>query len=176
MLTKLLFASLLALSPSTLALADAPTKAPLPPPTKGCLVTANATTPVFQIERKRNKRDVDAQAIDTKLSIVSNGAWTYTETKVSTNTVVRTEAGCLSAKDLATLETSLATATWKTSRADAVCEVYALDYFEYSYRGKSVLKSAMCDGLILDKATEKALAGAHKITNPLLPKAQQPAP
>lgn len=170
MLTKLVLASLLTLSTSTLAVADAPTKAPMPRPTTGCLVTTEATTPVFQIERKRDKRDIDADAIGTKLSIVSNGAWTYTETKLATGAVVRTEAGCLSAGDLATLKTSLAKATWKTTKAAATCEIYAMDFLEYSHLGKPVLTSRRCDGLVLDAATKQAMEAATSITGKLVPK------
>ncbi len=170
MLTTLLFASLVTFSTAPLAIADAPTKAPRPFKPTACLVTTEATTPVFQIERTREKRDIDAEAVGTKLSIVSNGAWTYTETKLKTNAVVRTEQGCLSSNDLATLKTSLAKATWKTTRADATCEIHAIDFLEYSYLGKPVLTSRMCDGIVLDAATKQAMADATAITSKLVPK------
>lgn len=176
MLNKLLFASLLTLSTTTttLVVADAPTKAPtkapLPvKPSTACLVTMEATTPVFQIERKRNARDIDGEAVGTTLAIVSNGAWSYTETKLKTKTVVSSKAGCLSSGDLATLKASLAKATWKTTKAAATCEIYALDFIEYSYLGKPVLTSRMCDGIVLDAATKQALADATSITSKLLP-------
>lgn len=169
MLTKLALASLLALSTTTLAIADSPTKAPLPKPAAGCLVTADATTPLFQIERKREKRDIDADAVGTKLSIVSNGAWTYTETKLKTNAVVSTVGGCLSAGDLSTLKASLAKATWKTTRDAATCEIYAIDFLEYSHLGKPVLTSRKCDGIVLDAATKQAMEAATAITGKLVP-------
>jgi len=166
MLNKLILASLLALSSSTaVTIATADTaRAPMPPPSNACLVTMEATTPVFQVERKS---DIIKDYTTTSLSIVSNGAWTYTETR--NGKVIRTETGCLSKANLATLETSLASATWKTTVAEMRCMAYAADYTQYSYLGKPVLTSRMCDGLILDAKTQKGLADANAIVGKLVP-------
>jgi hypothetical protein len=130
MLNKLFLASLLALSSSTAvtaAIADTP-RAPVP---NACLVTTEATTPVFQVERKSDIKDHPT----TSLTVVSNGAWTYTETR--NGKVIRTEAGCLSNAQLAALQSSLASATWKTTQADMRCMAEAADYTQYSYKGKA---------------------------------------
>ncbi len=162
---NVLLASLLALSSSTaVAVADTAARAPLPSPSRGCLVTTEATTQVFQIHRKS---DIVKDFVETNLVIVSNGAWTYTETK--NGKVQRTEAGCLPKPELAKLTTSLASATWKTSLAQMRCMAYAADFTEYSAGGKVVLTSRMCDGLILDKATQKAMAEVTAITAKLVP-------
>jgi hypothetical protein len=165
MLNKLLFASLLALSSSSTVVADS-ARAPVPPPAnRGCLVTMDAATEVFALERKS---DIIKDYTFTKLAIMSNGAWTYTETK--NGKAIRTEGGCLSRADLATLKSALTLATWKTTVAEMRCMAYAADYSQYSHNGKSVLTQRMCDGLILDKATQKALADISAITSKLIPK------
>jgi len=80
MFDKLFFASILALT-STTALAGVETparKAPTPSTTTGCQLTQQATTQVFQIERKSKRQTAD---VETKLIIQSNGAWVLTSTK-----------------------------------------------------------------------------------------------
>ncbi|MBA2540214.1 MAG: hypothetical protein H0V17_11305 [Deltaproteobacteria bacterium] len=159
---KLLFASLLTAS-STLATADtAPKPALLPSNT--CLVTPVATTPLFQIET--NGLGQIKGHVDTRMAIQSNGAWTYTQTKAGK--VQRTEVGCLSRVQLATLKSALASATWKTSQAQGHCEAIAMDYKEYSYLGNPMLRTELCDGQIIDNATRKAIADARAITNKLV--------
>jgi hypothetical protein len=163
MLNKLLFASLLALSSSATLVADADTR-PMPPASKTCLVTTEATTPVFQIDFKS---DVIKDYVARSLVVVSNGAWTYTETK--NGKPLRTEAGCLAKADLDAIKSSLGRATWKTTLAEMRCMAYAADFTEYRHNGKLVLTSRMCDGVILDDATQKGLAAATAITNKLVP-------
>jgi hypothetical protein len=167
MLNKLFFASLLALSSSaavTVATADTAVRAPIPPRPAACLVTTEATTEVFRVERKS---DIVKDYTTSSLTVVSNGAWVYTETR--NGKVIRTEAGCLPKDQLAALESSLASATWKTSMAEMRCMAYAADYTQYSYNGKPVLTSRMCDGLILDAKTQKGLGDANAIVGKLVP-------
>ena len=165
MLNNVLFASLLALTEATaVTVATADTaRAPIPPRSNACLVTMEATTEVFRVERQS---DVVKDYTTTSLTVGSHGAWTYSETRYGK--VLRTDAGCLSMAQLAALQSSLASATWKTSLAVTRCMGYAADYTQYSYKGKPVLTSRMCDGLILDAKTQKGLGDANAIVGKLV--------
>jgi hypothetical protein len=161
---KLAFASLVALSSSaTVAHADRPE--PVSPAIQRmprCTVTADAPSSLFMIHRDST---MIADYTSTTLSVFTNGAWTYTELKGGK--IMRADGGCLDAQQLKTIREALAPATWKTSIEQFRCAAAAMDFTEYSYNGKHVLKTELCDGLILDGKTSKALAAATAITSQL---------
>lgn len=159
----ILLASILALAAPALA-APTPTPTPTAPakrvaPSNGCLVEQIVTSQVFQLEHVA----LDPKRTpESKLQIVSNGGWIYTESLGGK--VTRTEAGCLTRAELTTISASLVPATWKL--VDEGCEAQTTGYVRYVVKGKKVME-VRC-GKRPDKATATALAAVEAITKQLL--------
>jgi hypothetical protein len=105
-------------------------------------------------------------ATTTTFKLYANGTWTYAETrdgKVTTGTT-----SCIFTRDtVKQLHDQLAKAPWKTTMQKYRCMAVSMGYTEYRVDGKLVLHREMCDGLILDAASEKALADANKLVRSL---------
>jgi hypothetical protein len=164
----LIVASLFTLACSSTAIAapeTRPTPAPAPPPMT-CLVATIDTHVLFQIDHRSEEPRYNATST---LTLYTNGAWTFSEQRG--DKVTRTGHGCLDARQVSAMKTALASASWKTTRADATCAAWSPNYTEYRFNTKLVLSRRLCDAVILDAKSEQALADATKIVNALPPKA-----
>jgi hypothetical protein len=149
---KLVAGSLLALSSLT-AVAQKPSSS------NACLVATEATTPLFTVEHRAINWSGDRS---TKLDLVSNGAWTYTESINGKS--LTSNVGCLPAADLATIKKALATATWRQTGPARPCVAIGLDVIHYSHLGKEKAQLKICGPTSFDPATRKALDTATAIT------------
>jgi hypothetical protein len=164
-MSKVLLASLVTLAFTSPALADEPAKpapgAPVMNRPTGCPIAK--TTKVMFAMRTLPKKGT-AENSKTTFDLYDNGAW-----MVSVGGQVPKRAdGCLDAIKLSNVKTALGKATWKTSRAGVACDAIATHYTEYLVGTKVVFRREMCDGIDLDKVTEKALADVTAIVNPLI--------
>lgn len=128
-------------------------------PSNACLVTTEATTPLFTVEHRAIDKTRD---LDTKLDIGSNGAWSYTESRNGKQ--LTSNVGCVPAADLATIKQALATATWKQTGPARPCVAIGLDVIHYRYLGKEMAQVKICGPASFDPATRKALAATTAIT------------
>ena len=168
-MSNVLLASVVALSFSNVALADH--KQPEPPrPGAPVMNRPNPcpsakTTVVFSM---RTLPKYKGETHSTTFELYDNGAWTVNVG----GPVPKSAQGCLEAPKVANVKTAIGRATWKTTSGGLACEAIATHYTEYLVGTKVVLRRELCDAVKVDRVTEKALADAMAIVNPLIASAR----
>jgi len=157
-MTSFLIASLIAF------FAPAPPDAPIQnAPYDRC--TLGGWNPIFEID---DKTELPDQLPSGKFRLFQNGSW---HRAVWANGELSITSGCLPDAQFADLERItklLARAPWKTHRAAVACFAYSASYREYRVAGKLVYTERVCDGLILDKLSQRVLADARAYVAPLI--------
>jgi hypothetical protein len=145
------------------ALADEPARpgAPVMNRPSACPI-AKTTKPVFSV--RTVPKPGSSEKTKTTFDLYDNGAWMV---QVAGATP-KSAQGCLDAVKLSTVTNAIKSATWKTTNTGIACDAYATHYTEYLVGTKVVLRREMCDPVVVDKVTEKALADAMAIVNPLI--------
>jgi hypothetical protein len=158
-MNKLLLASLFTLLSTTtttsLTIAAPEPVAPRLPMLKACEPIGSI---VFQVD---HKTDAPSQFGTSTIWIYGTGAWRRYDYKPGVKPA--STHGCIAPTTLDPIAKELTAAKWKTTNAEVKCAAMSADYTEYRVNGKLVLTERMCDGLILDTASEKALANATKL-------------
>jgi hypothetical protein len=161
----LLLATLaLACAPSATAAPDKPAvpgKPAAPTPDKPA---APARSDVCRPEGKvtfeiDHRVDPGAKLPTSTVKVFANGAWTRDETDAEGKALPH-RIGCLSTTDTKQLESSLAGATWKITKAQFHCMAMTPQFTVYQVHGKPVFTDRLCSGESLDEKSRAKLDAA----------------
>lgn len=147
--------TLLALLPLACATAaaspDAPAK-PAPPP-DSCRATGKV---VFEID---HRVEPGAKLATSAVKVFANGAWTRDESDADGKALPQ-RSGCLAKADAKQLETTLADAPWKITKAQVHCMAMSAAFTVYQVNGKPVFTQKLCSGESLDDKSRAKLDAA----------------
>jgi hypothetical protein len=160
MLNKLIVASLLALTATTQADTVAPPARPMKLP----------IAEYWQIDMRSDIADRPTSTI----TVWTTGAWTLVQR--DHGKVTKSLNGTMDVAAFTKLNKVLATATWKSTRQKLRCMAESPEYTVYSYQGKQVMVSRLCDGLDWDQPTREAVARATELTNVFALTGTKPTP
>lgn len=148
---KLVLASSIAFACATTT-SDADSSANAPRPAPRAIACKPSGKVLFQIDHKSTAPG----STTSRFVVDTNGAYTYRA--VAPKQPATTARGCLAGPDLHAIEKALATATWKSSLVEAMCDAYSPHYTEYRAGKRLVHTRRVCDGVRLDEATEQSLS------------------
>jgi hypothetical protein len=156
----LLTALALACAPSATAAPDHPA-APTPPAAPAaperradaCRASGKVT---FEID---HRIDPGAKLPTSTIKVFASGAWTREETDADGKALPQ-RTGCLARPDARQLETTLAGAAWKVTKAQFHCMAMTPQLTVYQVDGKAVFTDRLCSGESLDDKSRAKLDAA----------------
>jgi len=154
---------LLACAPSAVAAPDKP--APPARPAEACRPSGKV---VFEID---HRVDPGAKLPTSAVQVFATGGWLREETDAD-GKPIPPHTGCLAKADAKQLETTLAGAPWKVSKAQIHCMAMSAQFTVYQVDGKPVFTDRLCSGESLDEKSRAKLDAAIK----LVEQAQKAAP
>jgi hypothetical protein len=158
--TLLLLAALaLACAPSATAAPDKPA-APAPNKPAAPARSADVCRPEGKVTFEIDHRvDPGAKLPTSTIKVFANGAWTRDETDADGKALPHL-IGCLSTAEAKQLDTALAGATWKVTKAQFHCMAMTPQLTVYQVHGKPVFTDRLCSGESLDEKSRAKLDAA----------------
>ena len=164
----LLAALALACAPSATAAPDKPAPAPAPKPASPAPArapdkpagAADVCRPEGKVAFEIDHRvDPGAKLPTSTVKVFANGAWTRDDTDAD-GKALQHLIGCLSTAENKQLETTLAGATWKVTKAQFHCMAMTPQFTVYQVHGKTVFTDRLCSGESLDEKSRTKLDAA----------------
>ena len=139
--------------------------APPPPSAPYDRCTLGGWQPVLEID---DRTELPDRMPTRKFQLFQNASWHYV---MWSNGQLSASSGCLPDDQFDRLDDlmhELGRAPWATHRVAVACMAYSASYREFRVGGKLVYTQHMCDGFILDKNSQHALADALAFVDPML--------
>lgn len=95
----------------------------------------------------------------SSIKVFAGGGWTRDETDADGKALAQ-RTGCLARPDARQLETTLAGAPWKITRAQFHCMAVSTQFTVYQVDGKTVFTDKLCSGESLDDKSRAKLDAA----------------
>jgi hypothetical protein len=151
---SLLAVAVLACAPSATAAPDTP--APPARRADACRTTGKAT---FEID---HRVDPGAKLPTSSTKVFAGGGWTHDATDADGKPAAQ-RTGCLARPDAKQLETTLAGAPWKITKAQFHCMAMSAQFTVYQVDGKTVFTDRLCSAESLDDKSRAKLDAAVKL-------------
>ncbi|HSR96677.1 MAG TPA: hypothetical protein VLM79_06470 [Kofleriaceae bacterium] len=145
---------------AALSLACAPSATAAPDKPAAPARAADACRPEGKVTFEIDHRVDPGAKLPTSIAkVFANGAWTRDETDADGKALPQ-RIGCLSTADAKQLDTALAGATWKVTKAQFHCMAMTPQFTVYQVRGKTVFTDRLCSGESLDEKSRAKLDAA----------------
>ena len=131
---------------------------PAPPARRAdaCRTTGKVT---FEIG---HRVDPGAKLPTSSTKVFAGGGWTHDETDADGKAAAQ-RTGCLAKPDAKQLETTLAGAPWKITKAQFHCMAVSAQFTVYQVDGKTVFTDRLCSAESLDDKSRAKLDAAVKL-------------